>query len=77
VPARRPKSQAHRDAEAELRGAIYWLLRVLEIHAVLCQKHREPLFVNVQGALNWLLEHGFAVKSPKARRLLARKRVPR
>jgi hypothetical protein len=62
----------HVIAQADLRDAIYWLLRVLP--------HEYPsiwIAPTEAQAFKWLCNHGYDPASPKAKRLMARKRVPR
>jgi hypothetical protein len=61
-----------RARDADLRGAIYWLLTCREVMAT--EEREDALVTNVA---SWLTAHGYDPGSPKARRLLARKRVPR
>jgi len=57
----------HLLAARDLQGAVYWLLRV----------YRSAPTVPMNGAWGWLVRHGYTPYGPKAKRLLARKRVPR
>jgi hypothetical protein len=62
-----------RDTEAELRDAIYWLLRAYRDSCAAPGNET----VAWSEVWDWLRYHGYDPASPKAHRLLARKRVPR